>query len=395
MDLPPRATRAHPGLQRRRPATAAGLDLVGGPGAPRRAVVPRGGAAAAPRHPEGDGRRPEGCAHHRGHVRGARRPRARLPAADDHPRGLLRPAHGHREGRRTHALPARARGLRSAAGRAPDPAHRHARPRRDRGERAADLVVGRPATPHRDAVRTGPPKPPRDGEVRPRRTAHRHRRRQPHHARRVAAGRFAAAAPPRPAREPDHLLAAAPEPVVPVLGTVHRTDQPGAALRRGSARGGLRDGDRAAGDPPAHHLGARAGRGIIALAGRPRAAAPADRPHGQHAPCRVLHRQALQPRQQPRPARAARAARIRDAAASAARTRAGAARAQPRRDVLGEAAHRSAREMGHPAARGLPAARGRDRRHRRGRRRSARARHRVRGGLARRVHRIPLPAGSA
>ena len=99
------------------------------------------------------------------------------------------------------------------------------------------------------------------------------------------------------------------------------------------------------------------------------------------------------PDSQPRSARAARAARIRDAAASAARTRAGAARAQPRRDVLGEAAHRSAREMGHPAARGLPAARGRDRRHRGGRRRSARARHRVRGGLARRVHRIPLPQG--
>ena len=149
----------------------------------------------------------------------------------------------------THALPARARGLRSAAGRAPDPAHRHARPGRDRGQRAADLVVGGPAPPHRDAVRRGAPEPPRDREVRPRRPAHRHRRRQPHHPRRLAAGRFAAAAPPRSAREPDHVLAAASEPVVPVLGPVHRPDEPGAALRRGPPRGGLRDGDRAAGDP--------------------------------------------------------------------------------------------------------------------------------------------------
>ena len=108
----------------------------------------------------------------------------------------------------------------------------------------------------------GPAEPPGHREVRPRRTAHRHRRRQPHHPRRRAAGRLAAAAPARPAGEPDHLLAAAPEPVVPVLGTVHRPDQPGAALRRGPARGGLRDGDRAAGDPPAHRLGARAGRGV-------------------------------------------------------------------------------------------------------------------------------------
>ena len=45
--LPPRPPRAHAGHQRRRPAAAAGLDLVGGPGAPRRAVVPRGRAAAA------------------------------------------------------------------------------------------------------------------------------------------------------------------------------------------------------------------------------------------------------------------------------------------------------------------------------------------------------------
>ena len=54
--------------------------------------------------------------------------------------------------------------------------------------------------------------------------------------------------------------------------------------------------------------------------------------------------------------------------------------------------HRAADPLGHAPARGLPAARGRDPRHRRGRRRPARARHRLRGDLARRVHRVPLPA---
>jgi uncharacterized protein (DUF2126 family) len=45
------------------------------------------------------------------------------------------------------------------------------------------------------------------------------------------------------------LLAAASEPVLPVLGPVHRPHQPGAAHRRGAPRQPLRAGDRAGADP--------------------------------------------------------------------------------------------------------------------------------------------------
>ena len=77
-----------------------------------------------------------------------------------------------------------------------------------------------------------------------------------------------------------------------------------------------------------------------AVAGRPGAAAPAHRPDRQHPPRRVLHRQALQPRLLARPARPAGAARLRDAAAPADGAGPGAAGARPGRDVLGAAADR-------------------------------------------------------
>ena len=51
--------------------------------------------------------------------------------------------------------------------------------------------------------------------------------------------------------------------------------------------------------------------------------------------------------------------------------------------------------VGDRAARGLPAAARRRRRHPRGRGRPARARHRVRGVVARPVHRVPVPAARA
>ena len=114
-----------------------------------------------------------------------------------------------------------------------------------------------------------------------------------------------------------------------------------------------------------------------AVAGRPRAAAPAHRPDRQHPPRRVLHRQDVQPRLLARPARAARAARLRDAAAPADGAGPGAAGAQPGRDVLGAAADARRWCAGAPALHEdflLPA--GRDPRHRRGRRRPARLRHR-------------------
>ena len=130
---------------------------------------------------------------------------------------------------------------------------------------------------------------------------------------------------------------------------------------------------------------AASGDGAAPVARRPRAAAPAHRPDRQHPPRRVLHRQALQPRLLARPARPAGAARLRDAAAPADGAGPGAAGAQPGRDVLGAAAARAPLVRWGTALHEdflLPA--GRDRRHRRGRRRPARARHRVRGVVARR-----------
>ena len=71
---------------------------------------------------------------------------------------------------------------------------------------------------------------------------------------------------------------------------VHRPDQPGAARRRGARRQALRARDRV----PADGAAARVRhRDAAAVAGRPAAAPPADRPHRQHAPRRVLDRQAV------------------------------------------------------------------------------------------------------
>ena len=114
-----------------------------------------------------------------------------------------------------------------------------------------------------------------------------------------------------------------------------------------------------------------------AVAGRPRAAAPAHRPDRQHPPRRVLHRQAVQPRLLARPARPARAARLRDAAAPADGAGPGAAGAQPGRDVLGAAADRAAGALGHPrCTRTSCCPQGAIRDIARGRRRPARLRHR-------------------
>jgi hypothetical protein len=66
----------------------------------------------------------------------------------------------------------------------------------------------------------------------------------------------------------DPALAAASVSVLPVLGPVHRADQPGAADRRGAARHALRAGDRAGADPAIPDEGAAA-----ALAGGPAACA--------------------------------------------------------------------------------------------------------------------------
>ena len=86
-----------------------------------------------------------------------------------------------------------------------------------------------------------------------------------------------------------------------------------------------------------------------AVGGRPGAAAPADRHHRQHPPRRVLHRQALQPRLAARPARAAGAARLRDAAAPGHGPGPGAAGPGPGRPVRRGAATRPRWSAGAPS----------------------------------------------
>ena len=68
-----------------------------------------------------------------------------------------------------------------------------------------------------------------------RRPPYRHRRRQSRGGRRRHAGGFAVPAPSGSAEEPGAVLAASSVAVLPVLGHVHRPDQPGAAHRRGPA----------------------------------------------------------------------------------------------------------------------------------------------------------------
>ena len=81
-------------------------------------------------------------------------------------------------------------------------------------------------------------------DLRDRRRPRRHRRWQPPDPRRRHPGRQSAAAPPGPARQPADVLAAPPVAVLPVLRALHRTDEPGAARRRGPHGDALRAGDR-------------------------------------------------------------------------------------------------------------------------------------------------------
>ena len=123
-------------------------------------------------------------------------------------------------------------------------AARHARPGRDRGQRPSGVELERAGRADDAPLRGGARDAPDDREVHARRPPHRHRRRQPLRARRRDAGRLAVPAPARPARQHDRLLAQPSGAELPVLGHVHRPDQPGAAHRRGAQRLGLRDRDR-------------------------------------------------------------------------------------------------------------------------------------------------------
>ena len=177
---------------------------------------------------------------------------------------------------------------------------------------------------------------PRHREVRARRHPLRYRRRQPRHPRR---GHARPTAPflrrPGPAAQHGHLLAAPPVAVVPVLRPLRRPDQPGPARRRGPPRRPRRARDRLRGDGPP-------GRRRAPVVGRPPLPPPARRPHRQHPPGRVLHRQAVHPRGRARPARAARAAGLRDAAAPPDGVGAGAAGAGSRGPSLGRPVSRAA-----------------------------------------------------
>ena len=95
---------------------------------------------------------------------------------------------------------------------------RHARSRRHRGQHPSVARRGASSSTRTEhALRGGAAVAARHREVHARRPPHRHRRRQPRDARRRHARRQSAAAPSRPAAQPDHLLAEPSVAVVPVL----------------------------------------------------------------------------------------------------------------------------------------------------------------------------------
>ena len=160
-------------------------------------------------------------------------------------------------------------------------------------------------------LRRGPTGSIVNGVIRFRRHARRHRRWQPHHAGRRDTRRLADAAPPGSAGLAAHLLATAPVAVLSVRRAIRGHHVAGSPGRRGPGRSALRTRDRVRRNRPPGFVFQRRHR--TAVGGRPRAAAPAHRHHRQHPSRRVLHRQALQPRQPTRQARTAGAARVRDA----------------------------------------------------------------------------------
>ncbi len=147
----------------------------------------------------------------------------------------------------------------------PDPRlERHqgdARSRCHRGQHPSGLVLARGGRHHAHGLRGGASVPARRRQVHDRRPPHRHRRRQPRRARRPGRGGQPVPAPARSSEEPDHLFPAASVADLSVLGPVHRSDQPGAARRRGAPRSALRARHRAVADPGARQQAKRRGRG--------------------------------------------------------------------------------------------------------------------------------------
>ena len=124
------------------------------------------------------------------------------------------------------------------------PAHRSHQgdpgPRRDRGQYSSRRHMAPGGGDDDRDLRGRAAGPARRRQVHDRRAPYRHGRRQSCRARRRQAGRFAVPAAARPARQPGSLLAAPSFAVLPVFRPVHRTDQPGAAARRGARRPALR-----------------------------------------------------------------------------------------------------------------------------------------------------------
>ena len=141
-----------------------------------------------------------------------------------------------------------------------------------------------------DAVRGSAPGPPGHRKIHARRPSYRHRRRQPRHARGRHARRQPAAAPARPAAEPDR----------PTGRTIRRCricfpacSSARPARRRASTRRAT-IGCTSSRSPFSSCRASTSPKGrVAAVAGRSAAAPLADRPHRQHASCRVLDRQAL------------------------------------------------------------------------------------------------------
>ncbi len=318
--------------------------------------------------------------------RGARRRAVRVHAAGRHARRVPRARGGHRShGRGSRrcrccskaTVRRRIRGLRNVLV-TPDP-----------GVIEVNVPpashVGRAGRSDDVALRGRAPVAPHVREVHARRPSHRHRRRQSLRARRRHRRRQPAAAASRSAAQPAGVLAQPSVAVVPLLRSLHRADQPGAARGRSAPRQHLRAGDRL-------RQGAALRRRRAAVARRPPVPPPAGGRHRQHAPRGVLHRQAVLARHGAGTPRAARAARLRDAAARADERRAAAAAQGAGRALLAGAVHRAAHAVGHRAARSLHAAVLRRARFRRRPARDARQRVRVRRRLVRAALRVPVPA---